>query len=98
MTERKYALTKIKRGDYLLPSNDAKTVWRLATYRDSTLSAVGTTGGRLNERDWWGVWKWTGPLDAVDIGDAAWDNGQWQSWDTLLETQAQAIESALGQS
>jgi hypothetical protein len=47
MTERRrYVLTKIKAGDYLLPSNDAQTLWRIA--RD--------------EREGWSVWRWADEL------------------------------------
>lgn len=34
--ERKYALTKLSPGDYLLPSNDAQYLWRLTRDADGT--------------------------------------------------------------
>ncbi len=56
--ERRYVLSKVGRGDYLLPSNDAQTVWRIT--RD--------------EREGWGLWRWresVGLGDYVDTQD--WD-------------------------
>ena len=32
--ERKYVITKLREGDYLLPSNDAQTIWRLASHEE----------------------------------------------------------------
>jgi hypothetical protein len=46
VTERRYALTKVSAGDYLLPSNNAQTLWRIA--RD--------------EREGWSLWRWAGSL------------------------------------
>ena len=34
--ERKYALIKILAGDYLLPGNDAHTLWRIRRYQESS--------------------------------------------------------------
>jgi hypothetical protein len=85
---RKYALTKIACGDYLLPSNDGQTIWRLCTYEDGPSHGL---------EEWprdvtlWGVWKWTGAGDAVDPGD--W--GQWDMWEGTLQTRAEAIHAAL---
>lgn len=42
--ERRYALTKIAPGDYLLPSNDGGTLWRIRRY----------------DRGRWSLWQWLG--------------------------------------
>jgi hypothetical protein len=94
--ERKYVLTKIGKGDYLLPSNDGRTLWRLRTYED------GPSHGLDWPRDltFWGIWKWNlpmttdagpGSLDTVDPDE--WD--RWEYVDGAYETRAQAIEAAL---
>jgi hypothetical protein len=41
-TQRKYAATRIKAGDYLVPSNDATRIWRFTSYED--------TGARIEMR------------------------------------------------
>ena len=40
MTERKYQMTRISAGDYLLPSNDGKTLWRICAYEEDGSAAV----------------------------------------------------------
>lgn len=93
MPERKYRLVKVAPGDYILPSNDGNTLWRIRQYEDGPSHGL---------EDWprdvifWGVWKCTLPkalwerlLDPDD-----WD--QWSAWDTgMYNTRQQAIESAL---
>lgn len=46
-TERKYAMTRIATGDYLLPSNDARTIWRIERYTDGPSLGL----------DWPRVWR-----------------------------------------
>lgn len=61
--ERKYSLTKIRSGDWLLPSNDFKTFWRIRQYED------GPSFGLLDwERDetFWGIWRWRGTEDELN--------------------------------
>jgi hypothetical protein len=88
--ERKYALTKVATGDYLLPSNDGRKVWRIARYEDGPSHGLD---------DWtrdimlWGVWEWTGKSSTyVDVG--SWD--RWEMWSSGHETRADAIATALG--
>jgi hypothetical protein len=83
---RKYALTKIKRGDYLLPSNDGRTIWRLCAYEDGIEQGLDHDLGTV-----WGVWKWTGSGTTVDPED--W--GAWEMWEGSLRTRAEAIQAAL---
>lgn len=62
MTARKYVLTKIAAGDYLLPSNDGSRVFRLTLI----------DGGEFHNM--WHVHEWTGSREAVDTSwGAPWD-------------------------
>lgn len=88
--QRKYALTKIKAGDYLLPSNDGKTIWRFAQYED----------GPSHGLDWprdvvvWALWRWRDPVDllgAVDTED--WEG--WQEVANALGRRSDAIAEAM---
>jgi len=36
MSERRYALTKVRSGDYLCLSNDGTRLWRFMTYEDGS--------------------------------------------------------------
>ena len=84
--DRKYVLTKFARGDYLLPSNDGQTIWRLATYEDGIEQGLDHDLGTV-----WGVWKWVGHGSTID--PAEW--GNWEMWDGSLPTRAEAIKVVL---
>lgn len=96
MIERKYALVKIKSGDWLLPGNDGKTLWRLATYVDGPVNGLDIP----RDREFWSVSKWDESYDWERIvndpmrGDPLdWD--YWEGYAGLIETRADAIQRAL---
>lgn len=86
--KRKYVLSKVTKGDYLLPSNDAKTVWRIRSYVDGPSSGI---------EDWpkditvWGVWRWMGELPYVDVENVE----RWQMVSGPHMKQGEAIEEAM---
>jgi hypothetical protein len=92
MADRKYAMSKgTGPGDWLLLSNDGKTLWRIRKYED---------GPSLGLEDWpndkevWGIWKWLGKIEPgahIDLKDG----GQWDFWEGTIETRALAVEGAL---
>ena len=85
--ERKYAMTKVAVGDYLLPSKDSRTIWRLAVYQDGPASGLDVP----TERNFWGLWRWVGGPDVVDLED--WD--LWQMEVAALPTRAAAVAEAM---
>ena len=85
--ERKYVLTKIAAGDYLLPSNDGKTIWRIMRYEDGPSYSLDWPKDRMV----WGAWSWRGDLDRVDPD--AWD--MWACGSQWCDTRQQAIDEAL---
>jgi hypothetical protein len=91
LPQRKYALTKIAPGDYLFPSNDAKTVWRIARYEDGPSHGVDSMD---RDRTFWGLWKWDSPLA---VGSAV-DTLSWERWGmegSGFDTRQEAIDEAL---
>lgn len=91
MSDRKYAMTKIAAGDYLLPSNDGTVLWRIALYEDGPSHGLD---------DWprdimlWGAWKWRGQLPATRTIDTE----NWAEWDLCaqgFDSRAAAIDAAL---
>lgn len=91
MTERKYAMTKIAPGDWLLPSNDAETIWRIAVYQDGPSSGLDCFD---RDRDFWGCWYWRDELDSsVPIDATDWD--RWEFYAGLHNTRAEAMQTAL---
>lgn len=92
--KRKYALIRVATGDYLLPGNDAATLWRIARYTDGPSSGLEIP----RDREFWGAWKFRKPL-----ARAIWDERAIDDWDLWshegahFATRAEAIEYALGQ-
>jgi hypothetical protein len=88
--ERKYALTKVAPGDYLLPSNDGCTIWRIARYEDGPSKGLDIP----RDREFWGVWRWAGAECFVGYVDT----GDWSRWNMVesgCDTRAEAIREAL---
>ena len=83
--ERKYALAKgLGAGDWLLPGNDGKTLWRLS-HEDSP------DGGG------WDIWRWPTPLSADSLPDldALEDWSQWHLEEATHPSRESAIQAAL---
>jgi hypothetical protein len=90
---RKYAMTKVTRGDYLLPSNDGETIWRIHSYKDGPSCGLDP---KVFPTDFtaWALRMWTGSggLQAsLDLED--WD--RWRQVAVGLKTRADAIAEAL---
>lgn len=94
--ERKYRMIRLGKGDYLLPSQDAQTLWRIATYEDGPSHGV---------EDWprdvtlWGLWRWNGGMPTVDQISAALEEGlwtdRWEFWEGGHPTRRSAIEAVV---
>lgn len=106
MTERKYRMTRVQSGSYLLPSNDGETLWHIWSFMDG--EAFGLTGER-NVR-YWACARYLGTLDdgarAVerDMDDYGYIRhyqaypsyrSLWHETNSYLPTRAAAIEAAL---
>lgn len=84
---RKYVLTRINAGDYLLPSNDGEKLWRI--YKAIEGPSSGLDWPR--DKEVWQISEWTGPLKEVDPED--WN--RWNFYEGMHETRRAAIDSAL---
>jgi hypothetical protein len=93
--ERKYALTRVATGDYLLPSNDLRTLWRIRSYVD---------GPSFGLDDWprdktlWQVGRWTGDTDQGSFIDTSLDDHRWEGVADGFATRREAIDYALSKS
>ena len=93
--ERKYALIKIGPGDYLLPGNDAATLWRIAKYEDGPSHGI---DAMPRDRDFWGAWRFRHPLARairMDYAVDEWDEENWAMEVAHCDTRADAIRLAL---
>jgi hypothetical protein len=82
--ERRFPLVKIRAGDWLLLSNDRRTLWRIYRFDD-------------DGQNWWATARFDGtPAQAVDVAEElehAWD--RWVTTEYYLETRQEAIDEAL---
>lgn len=89
--ERKYALTKIAAGDYLLPSNDGRTLWRIRLYTEGPSSGIEDWD---HDRDVWGIWRWTDKIKPGSFVDVE-DWSRWEFYEGMYEKRSEAIDGAL---
>jgi hypothetical protein len=98
VSDRKFAMTKIARGDYLLPSNDRKTLWRLTEYQEDGLSEVSADGKNWHKLTgtFWQTAKYRGSLaDNAQVPDDFLEWDRWETWETGLLKRKYAVEAAL---
>jgi hypothetical protein len=72
-------MIRLGAGDYLLPSNDAKTLWRLATYGE-TGDAERPDGSKV-VGTFWGVWRWDGGMPSIEQLAASMEEDEWFRWE-----------------
>lgn len=92
MPDRKYVLTKVASGDYLLPSNDGTRMWRIVRYTDMVASG---NGKRPTPRDFWAAWRWRKHVHPTAEFPDLEDWSEWEEMDSLLATRKEAIDAAL---
>lgn len=97
MIERRYSLVRVAAGDYLLPSNDRETLWRIYSYREDGSLEVERAGGGFRKvtGQFWAAARYKRSLEPTVLPDDAleWDN--WETWEAGCATRAEAIEEAL---
>lgn len=102
--ERRYKLTRIAAGDYLLPSNDGRTLLRITSYEDDgSASYVTDRGERRIVGARWNVWRFSGTMAEaerllIDDPDVLLDS-EWERWWLLVAgtmlTRRAAVDYAL---
>lgn len=97
MTVRRYAMTKVGAGDYLLPSNDGLTLWRLQRYTEdgSLQQRIGDEWTPVKGTRFWRLLRLTTRMDLLSIVDPD-DETSWVEVESLLRSRTDAIEAALG--
>ena len=102
-TERNYAMIRLGAGDWLLPSNDGQTMWRLHSYEEDGSAWREDEQGRKHfiRGTHWNVSRMTMmKLQALvespvttdeDILD--WD--EWEAWASSLRSRREAVAETL---
>lgn len=109
MTERVWQMRRISAGDYLLPSNDRRTLWRISRYHED--GSLERHDGTKVRGDFWRAARHRQPYDEIAphlIGAAPTRSRgvdealeRFLDWDTwvehacLLPTRDAAIQAAL---
>lgn len=91
---RKYALTRIGKGDYLLPSNDGTRLWRIYSYEEDG-SAEWSDGTKI-KGTFWACARHVDPLPSIrhTVDWLDWTN-DWEPWAMIQRTRQDAIAEAL---
>lgn len=86
--DRKFQMVRVEAGDYLLVSNDTKTLWRIKRVME------------IDEKDrdvpMWEVWRWHRPFSpelAYEVEPDEW--GSWSYVSGSFYRRADAIDDAL---
>jgi hypothetical protein len=88
MEQRKYALNRVRSGDYLCPSNDCQTLWRFTKYTED--GSLATMDGRVIRGQFWDVSSI--PMPPSGAVDREWvDEQPWRTVETLIGTRREAI-------
>lgn len=109
--QRRWQMTRVQAGDYLLPSNDGKRLWRISAYEEdgslteyapgqTDVRLAGDQGRAIRGRFWKLSYFRRDDLEAADRllqsdVDAFLDWGEWVEVDALLESRRAAIDASL---
>lgn len=107
--EQRYAMTRVEAGDYLIPSNDGKTLWRLRSYHeDGSAYFVDRATGKETKivGTFWSALRFNGPVEEAERllrlePPDPWDPPplldpeRWIESATTLKTRREALEYAL---
>lgn len=91
--ERKYQMTRISAGDYLLSSNDGKVLWRIYSYLEDGSAEYGN--GQKLRGTFWSTARYNAPLPTGSIPDDFLEWFNWTTYATTMRTRAEAVRDAL---
>jgi len=107
-SERRYQATRVRAGDYVIPSNDGAQLWRITSYQEegTRLEMRSATAGVLHlnppTRTRWQARRYRLTVAQMhdrwgdDIPDDFLDWDQWEHWQDSYATKAAAIRDVVG--
>lgn len=87
--DRRYAMTRLGKGDYLLPSNDGRLLYRI---RRQDEPESGDPKSRILSV--WAVWRWLGAMESGNYANVE-DENEWELIASWFDSRQRAIEWAL---
>jgi hypothetical protein len=104
-----WRMTVLDAGDYLLPSNDRQTLWRIRSYWENGSATYVDARGKEREirGTFWSTWKYLGGthddflasvermVDFEEFRESLRDERLWREWSSGFKTRRDAIEDAL---
>lgn len=92
--ERLWQMSRVAKGDYLLLSNDKRTLWRIWSYVEDG-SATDVLGRRIVGTFWECSYYRDGVPDERELVDDVLDARRWHPWATMLRTRREAVDEAM---
>lgn len=100
--ERRYQMIRVAAGDYLLPDNELRTIWRIYSYTEDGSAEWGPDEHGTYHKilgKFWAAARYTKPFAAAlrteRFDDDLLDWNMWETWETTLPTRAAAVAAAL---
>lgn len=104
MSGRKYRFARIEAGDYMVLSNDARTLWRVSSYEEdgSLFQQLPEGGEKAVVGHFWQTARFDGTPEQAEAllhrdpeEFLSWEH--WQQWEALLPTRRAALASIFGE-
>lgn len=96
-SERRYQMTRVGKGDWLLPSNDRQTLWRIHTYdEDGSAEYQDETGWHKIVGTFWATAKYNGDIpDDRPLPEDFLEWHRWTPWAGPFSTRGDAIKDVI---
>lgn len=102
-TQRRYALTRVRAGDYIVPSNDGTQLWRISSYDETGLGERLDSNGKWHPitGTFWQTAKFELTVEQMharwgdDLPDDFLDWDRWQFWAGGYRSRRDALADAL---
>ena len=92
---RKYRMTRLKAGDYLLPANDRSVLWRITRYVEDGSAEWVSVGSERKKiiGAFWSVWRYKRQFQQHEPVSTEWDD--YEQLDSVLRSRSEAIDAAM---
>jgi hypothetical protein len=97
--QRRYRMVKVAAGDWLLPGNDGRTLWRVYRYREEGDAYWTYDLDTPILGDFWAIARYERPIGDLDADEVFMEDfldwGKWETWRSVLRSRRDAVDAAL---